>query len=192
MLSLGYQCCIVRQTCLLISPIMPGRDWKVAMGWNFCFPVIDCQMGGVWKTFSVLDLLWPLYFILVQQKESIGFRWRGWLLNTTVRLPNKQLGQRQQLSGRMQNLKMFTFLYFFFLIYINMYKGQQMNLSCKIHLRRGFYNLNFCSISGLSNVELSTAWVAWKLLPLTQCVSYTFSTSTPLTCCYWRYGNMRI
>lgn len=33
-----------------------------------------------------------------------------------------------------------------------MYKGQQRNLSCKIHLRRGFYNFNFCSISGLSSV----------------------------------------
>lgn len=44
-----------------------------------------------------------------------------------------------------------------------------MNLSCKINMRRGFYNLNFCSSRGLSSVGFPTASLACFVAPYSVC-----------------------
>lgn len=46
---------------------------------------LHCHLHGLGKACASLHLPWPfnfhlMYFIVVQQKKSIGFWWRGWLL----------------------------------------------------------------------------------------------------------------
>lgn len=48
---------MLRQTCAFDLSHFARWGLEGCDGVKRCFPVIDCQMGGVGKAFSVLDLL---------------------------------------------------------------------------------------------------------------------------------------
>lgn len=67
------------------SPAAPGASLAQLCPVPWARQGLHCHLHGVGKARASLHLPWPfnlhfIYFILVQQKESVGFWWRGWLL----------------------------------------------------------------------------------------------------------------
>lgn len=86
--ALGPVWCVTQPGPALSCPTGPGR--ACGGSWGMGVDVLPrqclhCHVHGGGKVCASLDLPWPfnfhfMYFILVQQKESNGFWWRGWLL----------------------------------------------------------------------------------------------------------------